>query len=91
MLFRSAIYGRRSGWILLKHPKERTPGDWHLKANSPQVIHHHVHKSMRIDRWIKEFYGIEKKFNFPKFNDSRAHKYARNITNNNNLYRKEND
>lgn len=60
-----AIYGRRSGWILLKHPKEKTPGDWHLKSNSPQVIHHHAQKSMRIDKWIKEYYGIEKKFKFP--------------------------
>ena len=86
-----AIYGRRSGWILLRHPQEKTPGDWHLKPHSPQVVHHHVQKSKRIDKWIKEFYGIEKKFDFPKFNDSRAHKYATNIKNNNNLYRKEHD
>jgi len=60
-----AIYGRRSGWILLKHPKEKTPGDWHLKPNSPTVIHHHAQNSMRIDKWIKKYYNIEKKFNFP--------------------------
>jgi hypothetical protein len=61
-----AIHGRRSGWTLLKHPREKTKGDWHLKSASPQVVHHHVHKSMRIDKWIKEFYGVEKRFNFKK-------------------------
>lgn len=73
-----AIYGRRSGWILLKHPQEKTPGDWHVKPNSPQVIHHHVQKSMRIDKWIKKYYGIEKKFNFPSTKisqESRTVKY----------------
>lgn len=77
-----AIYGRRSGWILLKHPREKTPGDWHLKPNSPQVIHHHAQKSMRIDKWIKEYYGIEKKFKFPnnKINSmTRQHDYEKYI------------
>jgi len=59
-----AIYGRRSGWILLKHPQEKTPGNWHLKPNTPQVIHHHVKDSMRIDKWIKEFYGLDTDFKF---------------------------
>lgn len=59
-----AIYGKRSGWILLKHPREKTSGDWHLKSQTPQVIHHHVQKSMRIDKWVKEFYGYETDFKF---------------------------
>jgi hypothetical protein len=69
-----AIYGKRSGWVLLKHPREKTPGDWHLKPNSPQVIHHHVQKSMRIDKWIKEYYGLDKKFKFP---DNRINQLTR--------------
>jgi len=59
-----AIHGKRSGWIKLRHPQERTPGDWFVKPNSPTVIHHHLHKSMRVDKWIKTFYGLDVKFNF---------------------------
>jgi hypothetical protein len=65
-----AVYKRVSGWIKLKHPKERTPGDWFVKPNHPQVIHHHVHDSMRIDKWLKQFYGIETHFKFPQANQS---------------------
>lgn len=75
-----AIYGRRSGWILLKHPQEKTPGDWHIKPHSPQVIHHHVRDSMRIDKWIKKYYGIDKKFKFPsnKINqETRSEQYQK--------------
>jgi hypothetical protein len=60
-----AIYRKSGGWIKLKHPMERTKGDWHIKPNSPQVIHHHVKNSMRVDKWIREFYGLVVKFNFP--------------------------
>lgn len=60
-----AVYRRSGGWIKLKHPSERTSGDWHIKPDSPQVVHHHVKKSMRVDKWIKEFYGVDVKFKFP--------------------------
>lgn len=61
----NAIYHRGANWIKLKHPGERTPGDWFVKPSSPTVVHHHVKKSMRIDRWIKEFYGIDVDIEFP--------------------------
>lgn len=63
-----AIHGKRSGWVKLKHPQEKTAGDWFVKPNSPQVVHHHLQKSMRVDKWIKQFYGVDKKFNFPNNN-----------------------
>jgi hypothetical protein len=61
----NAIYHRGANWIKLKHPGERTPGDWFVKPSSPMVVHHHVKKSMRVDRWIKEFYGIDVDIDFP--------------------------
>jgi hypothetical protein len=59
-----SVYKRSGGWIKLKHPLEKTKGDWHIKPDSPQVVHHHVKKSMRVDKWIKEFYGLDAKFKF---------------------------
>jgi len=61
----NAIYHRGANWIKLKHPGEKTPGDWFVKPSSPTVVHHHVKKSMRIDRWLKEFYGLDVDIEFP--------------------------
>lgn len=61
----NAIYHRGANWIKLKHPGEKTPGDWFVKPGSPTVVHHHVKKSMRIDKWIKEFYGLDVDIEFP--------------------------
>lgn len=61
-----AYYKRSGQWIKLKHPLEKTAGDWHIRASDPCVVHHHVHKSMRVDNWIKQFYGKDVKFDFPR-------------------------
>jgi hypothetical protein len=54
-----AVYKRTGSWIKLKHPREKTPGDWHVRYDSPTMAHHHVKKSMPIAEWLKEFYGID--------------------------------
>jgi hypothetical protein len=54
-----AVYKRTGSWIKLKHPREKTPGDWHVRYDSPTMAHHHVKKSMPISDWLQEFYGIE--------------------------------
>jgi len=59
-----AVYRRTGSWIKLKHPQEKTPGDWHVRYDSPTVVHHHVKKSMSVSGWLKEFYGVD--FSFDK-------------------------
>lgn len=54
-----AIYRRSGSWIKLKHPGEKTPGDWHVRYDSPTYVHHHVKKSMPVGDWLKEFYGVD--------------------------------
>jgi hypothetical protein len=54
-----AVHKRTGSWIKLKHPREKTPGDWHVRYDSPTMAHHHVKKSMPITEWLQEFYGIE--------------------------------
>jgi hypothetical protein len=54
-----ALYKEAGSWIKLKHPREKTAGDWFVKKTDPRVVHHHTHASMRVDRWLKEFYGID--------------------------------
>ena len=89
-----AIYKRTGGWIKLKHPLERTAGDWHIRPSTPQVVHHHVHKSKRVDRWLKDFYGFDLDIDF---NDSRspragfAQQQAMNTRNENKLFGGSND
>ena len=60
-----AIYKSSGSWFKLKHPGERTPGDWHIAKADPKVVHHHVHKSKRIDNWIRDFYHIDPTFDLP--------------------------
>ena len=84
-----AIYKRGSNYLSLKHPQERTPGGWYLWYNKPQIIHHPGHKAKRVDRWIKEFYGIDVDI---EFEDARrpavghAQTKAANTRNENNLF-----
>ena len=59
-----AIYKKSGSWLKLKHPLEKTKGDWHVKLSDPVVVHHHVKKSMRVDNWLKEFYHCETNFQF---------------------------
>lgn len=73
-----AIYKSTGAWYKLKHPGERTPGDWHIRKTDPRVVHHHAHNSKRIDRWIKDFYGVDAAFKLPQ----EEHRYQQ-ITNNN--------
>lgn len=54
-----AVHKRSGSWIKLKHPNEKTPGDWHVRYDSPAYVHHHVKKSMPVSDWLKEFYGID--------------------------------
>ena len=54
-----AVHKRSGSWIKLKHPHEKTPGDWHVRYDSPTMAHHHVKKSMPIANWLKEFYGVD--------------------------------
>lgn len=54
-----AVYRRTGSWIKLKHPGEKTPGDWFVKYSNPTWVGHHVKKSMPITEWLKEFYGID--------------------------------
>lgn len=54
-----AVYKRSGSWIKLRHPREKTPGDWHVRYDSPTMAHHHVKKSMPITEWLREFYGID--------------------------------
>lgn len=61
-----AIYKSTGGWYKLKHPREKTPGDWHIRKTDPTLVHHHVHKSKRIDNWIRDFYGVEATFTITK-------------------------
>lgn len=60
-----AVHKRTGSWIKLKHPNERTPGDWHVRYDSPTMVHHHVKKSMPVTEWLQEFYGIEFTYNKP--------------------------
>jgi hypothetical protein len=60
-----AIYKSSGSWFKLKHPGERTPGDWHIRKSDPRVVHHHAHKSKRVDRWIKDFYHVDTTFKLP--------------------------
>lgn len=83
-----SVYKRSGGWIKLKHPLEKTKGDWHIKPDSPQVVHHHIKKSMRVDKWIKEFYGYDVKF---KFVDNRTSNTSTDIENKlNKLFKQKN-
>lgn len=61
-----AIYKSTGAWYKLKHPAEKTPGDWHIRKTDPKVVHHHAHNSKRIDRWIKDFYGVDATFKLPQ-------------------------
>jgi hypothetical protein len=54
-----AIYKRTGSWIKLKHPGEKTPGDWFVKYDNPTWVGHHVKKSMPIAGWLQEFYGVD--------------------------------
>jgi hypothetical protein len=54
-----AIYKRSGSWIKLKHPGEKTPGDWFVKYDSPTWVGHHAKKPMPVADWLKEFYGVD--------------------------------
>lgn len=68
-----AIYKSTGAWYKLKHPGEKTPGDWHIRKNDPKVVHHHAHKSKRIDRWIKDFYNVDAAFKLPDDDEITSH------------------
>lgn len=51
------VHRRGQGFIKLWHPQEGTKGDWFIYLKSPEVVHHHAHKSMSTVRWMKEFWG----------------------------------
>jgi hypothetical protein len=62
-----AVYKRTGSWIKLKHPLEiNSPGSWHVRYDSPKVVHHHVKKSMSVSRWLKEFHGLDVEFTYEK-------------------------
>jgi len=52
-----AVHRKGQGYIKLWHRGEGSKGDWFLYTKNLEVVHHHVKKSMRIDRWLKEFWG----------------------------------
>jgi hypothetical protein len=54
-----AVYKRSGSWIKLKHPGERTPGDWFVKYDNPTWVGHHAKKAMPIGEWLREFYGVD--------------------------------
>lgn len=54
-----AVYKRTGSWIKLKHPGERTPGDWFVKYDNPTWVGHHAKKAMPIGEWLREFYGVD--------------------------------
>jgi hypothetical protein len=54
-----AIYKRTGSWIKLKHPREKTPGDWFVKYDNPVWVGHHTKKAMQVTEWLKEFYGVD--------------------------------
>lgn len=54
-----AVHKRSGSWIKLKHQNEKTPGDWHVRYDSPTMAHHHVKKSMPITQWLQEFYNVD--------------------------------
>lgn len=59
-----AIYLKGQGYYKLWHNGESSKGDWFVYTANLAVVHHHVKKSMRIDKWLKEFWGVESKVKF---------------------------
>lgn len=55
------FYGKAGGAYKLYHPYEKTPGDWFVYPDGPQVVHHHTKKSMSVWKWVKEFWNTELK------------------------------
>lgn len=54
-----AVYKRSGSWLKLRHPREKTPGDWFVKMSNPSWVGHHVKRAMPVSQWLYEFYGVE--------------------------------
>lgn len=53
-----AIFKKGQGYFKLWHPMEGSRGDWFVYTKNLQLVHHHVKKSMRIDKWLKQFWNV---------------------------------
>lgn len=53
-----AIARRGQGYYKLWHPGEGSRGDWFVYTKDMRLVHHHCHKSMRVDIWLESFWGL---------------------------------
>lgn len=53
------VHRRGGGYIKVWHPIERTRGDWYIRTDDPMWVGHQVKKSMRVDKWLKEFWSVD--------------------------------